>query len=289
MDINNLFSVKGKVVLVTGGSRGIGEMIATGYVAGGAKVYISSRSKDVCDKVSKRVLCSVFRSPSRVYRTLNPLPRIVRVSFEILVFETEIARVLMRYLGGFADLDVLINNAGANWAATIAEYPDESFQKVINLNLNRIFSLTQASLPLLAAKSTTENPSSVINIGSIDGIRVRLPSPHLSSTIYPIVHHLASVPQVPLHETYAYSASKAALHHMTRVMAGHLGHQGITVNAIAPGAFPSKMMKATLAKFKEEIVASVPLARIGSPEDIAGKLGFGVRKLGPREFHLPFP
>ncbi|RUP06349.1 hypothetical protein BC936DRAFT_140373, partial [Jimgerdemannia flammicorona] len=255
MDINNLFSVKGKVVLVTGGSRGIGEMIATGYVAGGAKVYISSRSKDVCDKVAAELSS---RGPGKcisIPADLQKLDEVKRLVAEIAKREDH--------------LDVLINNAGANWAATIAEYPDESFQKVINLNLNRIFSLTQASLPLLAAKSTTENPSSVINIGSIDGIRVRLPSPHLSSTIYPIVHHLASVPQVPLHETYAYSASKAALHHMTRVMAGHLGHQGITVNAIAPGAFPSKMMKATLAKFKEEIVASVPLARIGSPEDIA--------------------
>ncbi|RUS17935.1 hypothetical protein BC937DRAFT_89336 [Endogone sp. FLAS-F59071] len=145
-----------------------------------------------------------------------------------------------------ADLDVLVNNAGANWSAAIEEYPDAAFQKVMNLNLNRIFSLTQACLPLLTAKSSTSNPSSVINIGSVDGLRV------------------------PQHETYAYSASKAALHHMTRVMAGHLGPKGVTVNAIAPGVFQSKMMKETLEKLGDFIIAGVPLARIGSPEDIAG-------------------
>jgi len=232
MDTQKLFDVKDKVVLVTGGSRGIGEMIATGFVSAGAKVYISSRTKDVCDKVAKELSA---KGPGKCYSIpadLQSLEEVKRLVAEISKKEQH--------------LDVLVNNAGANWAAPVDEYPEDAFEKVMNLNLKRIFSLTQACLPLLLSKSTSENPSRVINIGSINGINV------------------------PYLETYAYSSSKAALHQLTRHLAGKLGNRHILVNAIAPGSFQSKMMKATLEKYGDSIVANVPVGRIGSPEDIAG-------------------
>ncbi|KAI8986954.1 hypothetical protein BDB01DRAFT_719723 [Pilobolus umbonatus] len=232
MNISDLFSVKDKVVLVTGGSRGIGEMIATGFVAGGARVYITSRSADVCDKVAKELTAAGPGQCFSIPADLQELSEVKRLVAEIAKREDH--------------LDVLVNNAGANWSSEMENYPDEAFEKVINLNLKRIFSLTQACLPLLTAKATQQNSSSVINIGSIDGFRA------------------------PPQPTFAYSASKAGLHHLSRHMAGRLGKKGVRVNVIAPGAFQSKMMKATLDKYHDQIVANVPIGRIGCMEDIAG-------------------
>lgn len=144
------------------------------------------------------------------------------------------------------ELHVLINNSGSNWADSYSTYPSSAWDRVLTLNLKRVFQLTQAVTPLLEAAASKADPSRVINIGSIDGLRV------------------------PHHETFAYSASKAGLHHMSRVLAGHLGPRGITCNTVACGPFQSKMMKATLEKFRDTIEAGVPLGRIGSPEDVAG-------------------
>ncbi|KAI8149751.1 hypothetical protein BJV82DRAFT_589151 [Fennellomyces sp. T-0311] len=232
MDIKNLFSVKDKVVLVTGGSRGIGEMIATGYVSAGAKVYITSRSADACEQVAKSLSATGPGQCIPIPADLQKLEEVQRLVAEIAKRETH--------------LDVLVNNAGANWAANFDKFPDSAFEKVINLNLKRVFSLTQACMPLLTAQSSLDKPSSVINIGSIDGFR--------------------AAPQ----ETYAYTSAKAGLHHLTRHMAGKLGHRGVTFNAIAPGAFQSKMMRATLDKFGDSIRAKIPIGRIGTPEDVAG-------------------
>ncbi|KAG2205794.1 hypothetical protein INT47_003977 [Mucor saturninus] len=232
MDYNNLFNVQGKVVLVTGGSRGIGEMIATGFVSAGAKVYISSRSIKACEKVATELNQKGPGQCFAIPADLAKLDEVHRLVAELQKRETH--------------LDVLVNNAGATWGESFQEYPDEAFDKVLTLNLKRVFSLTQACYELLTAKATTSNPSSVINIGSVDGLRP------------------------PPQETYAYSASKAGLHQLTRHLAGKLGEDGILVNTIAPGAFPSKMMKATLDAFGDIIVAKVPVGRIGSPEDIAG-------------------
>ncbi|KAF9917658.1 hypothetical protein BX616_000291 [Lobosporangium transversale] len=231
MHIPSLFNVKDKVVLVTGGSRGIGLMIAHGFVANGAKVYISARTAKDCDKVAEDLMKlgpgQCFSIPADL-QSLQEVQHLVR----------EISKRELK-------VHVLVNNAGANWAAPIESYPDSAFEKVINLNLKRVFSLTQAMLPLLLATATETHPASVINIGSVDGVRN------------------------PIQETYAYSASKAALHQMTKVMAGHLGSKHITVNAIAPGPFESKMMAATLQNSKDEIVRGIPLGRIGQPEDLA--------------------
>ena len=228
--MKNLFSVEGKIALVTGGSRGIGLMIARGFVENGACVYVASRKADDCEKVAKEL--SKYGDCHGIAADLST---------------QDGARKLADEIGKRTPkLDVLVNNAGANWGAPMAEYPDAAWDKVLGLNVKGVFHLTVACLPLLEKSASDANPARVINIGSIDGI------------------------QVPMLETYAYSASKAAVHHMTRVMAMQLAGKRITVNAVAPGPFESKMMAATLDRFKDAIVASCPLGRIGEPEDMAG-------------------
>ncbi|KAG2234192.1 hypothetical protein INT48_005992 [Thamnidium elegans] len=211
MNYNQLFDVKGKVVLVTGGSRGIGEMIATGFVAAGAKVYISSRSVEACEKVAAELSLKGPGQCISIPANLAKLEEVHRLVAELSKKEDR-----------------------ATWGETFSDYPDEAFDKIVTLNLKRVFSLTQACYELLKAKATTSNPSSVINIGSVDGIRA------------------------------------TGLHQLTRHLAGRLGEEGILVNAIAPGPFQSKMMKATLDAFGDVIISKVPVGRIGSAEDIAG-------------------
>ena len=228
--MQDLFSVAGKVVLVTGGSRGIGLMIARGFVEGGARVYVSSRKKDACDAVaaelSKAGSCIALPGDLSSEAGVNALAAALAAREPAL--------------------HVLVNNAGANWGAPMAEYPDTAWDKVLATNLKSPFFLTRSCLPLLEKAASAADPARVINIGSIDGIKP------------------------PILETYAYSASKAALHHMTRVLARQLAPRHITVNAVAPGPFESKMMAATLERFRDAIVGTCPLGRIGEPGDMAG-------------------
>jgi NAD(P)-dependent dehydrogenase (short-subunit alcohol dehydrogenase family) len=227
--MNSLFDVSGKVVLVTGGSRGIGEMIATGFVESGAKVYISSRKSDVgaalAAELSKSGSCTSLPAD--------------------LSSEAECRRLADEIANREDHLDVLVNNAGATWGAPMAEYDEAAFERVLALNVKAIFHLTKFLRPLLEAAGTAENPARVINIGSIDGLHV------------------------PTMETYAYSASKAAVHQLTRHLAKALA-PNVTVNAIAPGPFESKMMHATLSAFGKEIAAAAPMKRIGQHSDMAG-------------------
>jgi NAD(P)-dependent dehydrogenase (short-subunit alcohol dehydrogenase family) len=228
--VEDLFGIAGKVVLVTGGSRGIGLMIAEGMVQAGARVYISSRKADVCDREAAR---------------LSKLGTCVSLPADLgsLAGCTALAEALQ---AKERELDVLVNNAGANWGAPMAEYPDSAWDKVFELNVKSIFNLTRALLPQLEAAAAPAAPARVLNIGSIDGIRA------------------------PVLDTYAYSSSKAAVHHLTRVLAHKLAPKHITVNAIAPGPFDSKMMHETLEHFRDAIVSSNPLKRIGEPSDMAG-------------------
>ncbi|KDE08152.1 gluconate 5-dehydrogenase [Microbotryum lychnidis-dioicae p1A1 Lamole] len=234
------FSVKGKVVLVTGGAKGIGKMITTGYVAAGAKVYISSRDKKSCDAVAQEL---TKLGPGSAHSIPADL-----ASYEGV--EALVAELSKRE----KHLNVLVNNAGNNWGAPLEEYPDAAWDRVLGLNLKRVFTLTQKCVPLLLAslpKDAPEegpwnDPARIINIGSVDGIRV------------------------PSLETYAYSSSKAALHQLSRVFAAQLGRRGVTSNTIACGPFESKMMAATLEAGRDLIVAGVPLGRIGAPQDVSG-------------------
>lgn len=226
----DLFSVRDKVALVTGGSRGIGLMIARGFVEAGARVYISSRKADVCQQVAAE---------------LSKVGTCVAIPLD-LADEASARRLADEIAQREGRLHVLVNNAGATWGAPIAEYPDEAFDKVMNLNVKSVFHLTRFCLPSLEKAGSHEDPARVINIGSIDGLHV------------------------PALETYAYAASKAALHHLTRVLAKQLAPRHITVNAVAPGPFESKMMAATLDRFGDAIRQSCPLHRIGRPDDMAG-------------------
>lgn len=230
MPTQDLFSIEGKTALVTGGSRGIGLMIARGFVEAGARVYISSRKAEVCEEVAA---------------DLSQVGECVALPANLSTEEG--ARGLADELASREDrLHVLVNNAGATWGAPMAEFDDAAWDRVLDLNVKGVFHLTRFLVPLLAGAGTADDPARVINIGSIDGIHV------------------------PALETYSYSASKAAVHQMTRVLAAKLAPQHITVNAIAPGPFESKMMAATLQAFGDQIAASAPLKRIGRPDDMAG-------------------
>ncbi|KAH7383780.1 hypothetical protein BKA66DRAFT_462781 [Pyrenochaeta sp. MPI-SDFR-AT-0127] len=232
MDNASLFDVKGKVVLVTGGAKGIGRMISEGFVQNGATVYVSSRDAKACQQACKEL--NALGKGKADYITAD------------LYEESAIKNIAEELKKREGKLDVLINNSGSNWGESYDTYPSAAWDRVLNLNLKRVFQLTQAVTPLLEAASTAASPARIINIGSIDGLRV------------------------PALETFAYSASKAGLHHMSRVLASHLGKRGITSNTVACGPFQSKMMKATLEKFKDVIEGGVPLGRIGSPEDVSG-------------------
>lgn len=230
IDVQSLFSIKGKTALVTGGSRGIGLMIARGYIEAGAKVYITSRKAEVCDGVAK---------------VLSAFGECVSIPADIATPEGR-AKLVGALNDAEDSLDILVNNAGANWGAPIDEYPDSGIEKVMNVNVNAVFSLTRDLLPLLEKASKPGDPARVINIGSIDGIHV------------------------PTVDNFIYPASKAAVHHLTHVFAVALGERGITVNAIAPGPFESKMTEWMLENFQSVIEDQCPLHRIGAPADMAG-------------------
>ncbi|EPQ60527.1 NAD P-binding protein [Gloeophyllum trabeum ATCC 11539] len=249
-DTSSLFNVAGKVVLVTGGSRGIGKMIAAGFVKNGAKVYISSRSAKDCEATAKELNALGSGQCISIPADLQKVDEVERLVKELSSKEKA--------------LHVLVNNAGAAWGATIDDYPDAAWTKVLTLNLQRVFTLTQKSLPLLRAAADAggrrgaayNDPARIINIGSVEGLGV------------------------PNHETYAYSASKAALHHLSRNFGGRLGWEGIHSNTIACGPFESKMMAHTLKTAGDVIVSEIPAHRIGTPEDVAGTALFLASRAG---------
>ena len=228
--INEMFSVAGKIAIVTGGSRGIGKMIAQGFVENGVKTYITARKAEACEATAAELstggVCIAL--PADISTTSG------RNQFVEAIKQRE------------SKIDILVNNAGAAWGASFEDYPDEGYDKVMNINVRAVFMLTRDLLPLLTKDASTENPSRVINIGSIDGLRV-------SST-----------------DNFAYGASKAAVHFLTRNLAVRLARKGLTINAIAPGPFESKMMEHTLAQFQDRIEKENPMGRIGSPRDMAG-------------------
>jgi len=228
--MKNLFNISGKVAVVTGGSRGIGAMIARGFVENGVKTYICSRTFEQAEETAKSL--SEFGDIVALQADLSTVAGIENFVAEITSREEKI--------------DILVNNAGAVWAAPLDDFPESGWDKVMDINVKSVFFLTQKFLPLLRASSGDGNMGRIINIASVDGL------------------------SVPRFETYSYSASKAAVIHMTKVLAKRLSADKITVNAIAPGAFPSDMTKVILAKNKQGVMDDIPLARIGEPEDMAG-------------------
>lgn len=238
--MKNLFSLAGRVALVTGGSRGIGRMIARGFIESGAKVYISARKADACEATA-RALSAGGGTCVALPQDISTVAGCQALADALRAREPK--------------LDILVNNAGAAWAAEFDEFPEHGWDKVMNLNLKSPFFLTQILHPLLKAAASDEQPAKVINIASIDGIRLN-----------------------PL-ETYSYHASKSALIYLTRRMAARLVSERIVVNAIAPGPFASEMNRAA-RDHAEEVAARTPLRRIGRDEDMAGTAVFLASRAG---------
>lgn len=240
----SLFSVRGKVALITGGSSGLGYAMAAGLLRGGARVYICSRKPAQCEEAAK---------------SLSQWGDCIAIPTD--VSDADQRKVLVDTLVKRepAGLSILVNNAGSNWGALIEDYPDSAFDKVMKVNVNSVFAMTRDLLALLEKAASAGNPSRIVNIGSMDGLHVPIAS------------------RVP---TFAYSASKAALHHLTHTLAVDLGPRHITVNAIAPGFFQSKMTDMVLDKYRQDIEDDCPLGRVGQERDIMGTLQFLVSEAG---------
>jgi NAD(P)-dependent dehydrogenase (short-subunit alcohol dehydrogenase family) len=226
--MKDLFSVQGKVAIVTGGSRGIGAMIARGFVENGVKTYITARKEEELQATAKALsaLGECIAVPSNL-ATLEGV-----VAFADVIKEREGA------------VHILVNNAGATWGADIDDFPESGWDKIMDLNVKSLFFLTQQMLPALRAAGTDEDPARVINIGSVNGVT----HPHMNN--------------------YSYSASKAAVHHLTRHLGADLAPEFINVNGIAPGFFPSKMTAHMLED--EKLLEAIPRGRLGTAEDAAG-------------------
>jgi NAD(P)-dependent dehydrogenase (short-subunit alcohol dehydrogenase family) len=240
--MSDLFDISGKTALVTGGSRGIGKMIAGGLVQAGARVVISSRKADDLSATASELAalgdCIAVPADLSSPEGAGDLAAAVR--------------------GHFDSLHILVNNAGATWGAPLEEFPASGWDRVSHTNVEGVFHLTVALLPALRASATEGDPARVINVGSVDGIRA------------------------PVMENYSYSASKAAVHMLTRHLAKRLAREHITVNAIAPGPFESKMTAFMFDSLdaRQMVEGMVPLGRIGRPDDVGGLIVFLASRAG---------
>ena len=237
MDFSNLFSVAGKTVVITGGSRGIGEMIAAGFLANGAKVIISSRKADACEETVERLKA---KYGGEIYAIPSDVGQMVGIEHLANTLAEREEKV-----------DVLVNNAGVAWGAKLEDFPEHGWDKVMDVNVKGVFFLTQKLLPLLRQAATADDPARIINIGSIDGLK----SSHFN--------------------VFSYGASKAAVHHLTRFLAAHLTAEHINCNAIAPGPYPTRMLGSGFGgrmddALWDEFGQANPSGRVGTAEDIAG-------------------
>jgi NAD(P)-dependent dehydrogenase (short-subunit alcohol dehydrogenase family) len=238
-----LFDLSGKTALVTGGSRGIGFMIARGLAQAGARVLVASRHQQELGAAAQRL---------SEFGEVEPSPADLSSS--------EGAAALARAVRDrFEKLNILVNNAGTSWHAPLEEFPAAGWDGVLRTNVEGMFHLTVGLLPSLRAAASGADPARVINIGSVDGIQLG-----------------------PLRDNYSYTASKAAVHMLTRHLAKRLAPEQITVNAIAPGPFPSKLTARVLddPDTREAIEQSVPLGRLGRPDDVAGLALFLASRAG---------
>ncbi|MEH6590077.1 MAG: SDR family NAD(P)-dependent oxidoreductase [Halioglobus sp.] len=233
LDINRLFSLKGKVALVTGGSRGIGRMITQGLLQAGAKVYISARSLEDCKQAATE---------------LGEYGECIAIASDVTDADAR-AELCRQIAEAEPALNILVNNAGTAWGQAYETYPEAAFDKLMKINVGAVFVLTRDLTHLLEAAGSKDDPARVINIGSMDGLHV------------PTVNRLGN---------FAYSASKAAVHQLTKNLAVELGPRNITVNAVAPGFFPSKMADLVIEDHRKDIENNSLLKRLGRDEEMAG-------------------
>ena len=233
--LSSIFGVSGKTALVTGGATGIGRMICEALVQGGAHVLIASRKGDVCEAVAAELNAMDAAGSAEGFAGDVGSEAAIEALTKAVKDRTE-------------KLDILVNNAGITWGEPYKSFPHKAWEKVMNVNVAGMFTLTRNLTPLLIAGASKNDPSRIINIGSVMGT-------------------------IPLAEgAYSYAVSKSAVHHLTKILAAELAAKNITVNAFAPGPFPSKMTAFAIGsdEGQEKVGANVPIGRVGSPEDIAG-------------------
>lgn len=227
-----MFDLSGKVALVTGGAQGLGRMIVEGLLGAGARVYITSRKAEVAEQAASEL--STTGGCIGIAADLTTPEGASALAREIAERESR--------------LNILVNNAGRTWGAPLESFPDSAWQSIMAVNVQAPFTLVRDLLDLLKAAGSSSDPARVINIGSLAGSRVQ-----------PI-------------SAYSYSASKAAVHHLSRVLAADLASHYITVNTVIPGYFPTKMTAHIREddQQRRELEAKIPLGRLGSPQDIGG-------------------
>ncbi|WP_299483526.1 SDR family NAD(P)-dependent oxidoreductase [uncultured Roseibium sp.] len=239
MTPDTLFGLSGKTALVTGGATGIGRMAAEGLVAAGARVFIASRKEEACRSAASELNAAGYSGSAEGFGG-------------DVASEEGIDALVADVSARTGQLDILMNNAGTSWGMTLGDFPYFAWERVMQLNVTGLFHLTQSLLPLLEAAASDDDPARVVNVGSVMG-----ETPHGD-------------------RAYSYAASKAAVHHLTRILAKELAEKRVTVNALAPGPFISKMTAFATADedVRGRVGAQVPLGRVGRPEDISAALQF---------------